>query len=78
MQIVESGSKTALAVQEVLQRSDSLCAEPRVGTLQCYVSDNPDRFREIGSRFLDHEIEHVELVEAERYIASAVIDYEGI
>ena len=72
--IVESGCETALAVREVLQRAESLCEEQRTGNLQCHVSDNPTRFRRIGSRFLDHEIEHVELVEPEAYIASAIAD----
>jgi glutamate racemase len=72
VQIVESGCETARAVHEVLQRAESPPAEERAGELQCYVSDNPTRFRRIGSRFLDHEIEHVELVEPEQYIASAV------
>jgi hypothetical protein len=36
--------------------------------MRCYVSDNPARFREIGSRFLSEAIAHVELVEAERYV----------
>jgi glutamate racemase len=74
VQIVESGRETAQAVREVLQRGENLCGLERTGTLQCYVSDNPTRFRRIGSRFLNHEIEHVELVEPERYIASAIVD----
>jgi glutamate racemase len=72
--LVESGRETAQAVCEVLQRADNLCELDRTGSLQCYVSDNPTRFRRIGSRFLDQEIEHVELVEPEQYIASAVSD----
>ena len=72
--IVESGRETAQAVCEVLQRAENLCEQDRTGSLQCYVSDNPTRFRRIGSRFLDQEIEHVELVEPEQYIASAVSD----
>ena len=72
--VVESGSETALAVQGVLERQDSLCQQERAGTLHCHVSDNPARFRRIGSRFLDHDIEHVELVPPERYIASAIAD----
>jgi len=75
--VVESGGETALAVRSALQAAAGLCATDRIGRLRCYVSDNPARFRRIGSRFLDHEIEHVELVEAERYITSAVLGYEG-
>jgi glutamate racemase len=72
--IVESGGETSRAVREVLQRAENLCELERTGTLQCHVSDNPTRFRRIGSRFLDQEIEHVELVQPECYIASAAVD----
>ena len=74
--IVESGRETALAVREALQKADALCAEGRTGSLRCFVSDNPTRFRRVGSRFLNHEIENVELVEAEQYISSAA-GYKG-
>jgi hypothetical protein len=36
--------------------------------MRCYVSDNPARFRQVGSRFLNEPIEHVELVEPEQYV----------
>ena len=78
VQIVESGRETALAVREALQQVGGLCGEQRTGTLSCYVSDNPTRFRRIGSRFLGHDIEQVELVEPQQYIASAVVDREGV
>lgn len=78
VQIVESGRETALAVRDVLRRDDCLCAERRSGRLRCHVSDNPARFGRIGSRFLGHDIEHVELVEPERYIASAIAGHEGV
>lgn len=69
--VVESGLETARNVREVLQKNENLCAEERIGTLKCFVSDNPTRFRRVGSRFLEEDIEHVELVDAERYISSA-------
>lgn len=72
--IVESGRETASAVRAVLERGGDLCAKGQTGKLYCFVSDNPTRFRRVGSRFLDHEIEHVELVEPQRYSASAVVD----
>lgn len=71
VQIIESGRETALAVREALAETDNLSRERRIGRMRCFVSDNPERFRRIGSRFLDEEIEHVELVEPEQYIASA-------
>ncbi len=69
--IVDSGRETSLAVQRTLGEADALCRVQRVATMRCYVSDNPARFRRVGSRFLNHEIEHVEFVAPERYIASA-------
>lgn len=69
--IVDSGRETSLAVRQTLEEADSLCRAQRVASMRCYVSDNPARFRRVGSRFLNHEIEHVEFVPPERYIASA-------
>jgi glutamate racemase len=66
--IVDSGRETSLAVQQHLQRHGGLSAGIEPGSMRCYVSDNPARFREIGSRFLSEAIAHVELVEAERYV----------
>lgn len=71
VQIVESGRETAIAVRQALTEGGGLLQERRIGTMHCFVSDNPERFRRVGSRFLNHEIEHVELVEPEQYIASA-------
>ena len=69
--VVESGAETSRNVRDLLQKNEILCTEERTGSLKCFVSDNPTRFRRIGSRFLDEDIEDVELVEAERYISSA-------
>jgi glutamate racemase len=76
--IVDSGREVAQAVREVLRASDGLYTRQRAGTLRCFVSDNPARFRRIGSRFLNHDIAHVELVEPEQYIASAVVGVECV
>jgi len=75
--IVESGRETSLAVQRVLAEADSLCPAGRDGSMRCYVSDNPDRFRGIGSRFLDEQLEHVEFVPPEGYIASPLAQGGG-
>ncbi len=53
-------------------RAASLSEHGPAGSIRCYVSDNPRRFREIGSRFLEESIDRVELVEPERYVASAM------
>lgn len=66
--IVDSGRETSLAVKRALEGLGGLSPGGRAGRLTCYVSDNPTRFRHVGSRFLNHEIEQVELVEPERYV----------
>ena len=72
IEIVESGRETSLAVERHLSAAGSLYCEDRRGTMQCYVSDNAARFQRVGSRFLDEDIENVEFVEPERYIAAGV------
>lgn len=66
--IVDSGRETSLAVQQHLAQQDGLCRQTAAGTMRCYVSDNPARFRQVGSRFLNETIQHVELVEPEQYV----------
>ena len=66
--IVDSGRETSLVVQRHLAEHDALSQDRAAGTMHCYVSDNPTRFQRVGSRFLQEAIEHVELVEAERYV----------
>jgi glutamate racemase len=68
VQIVDSGQATSLTVRDHLTEYGSLSAAAAPGTMRCYVSDNPARFREVGSRFLNEPIEQVELVEPERYV----------
>lgn len=65
--IVDSGEATANAVKTTLAASDTLSSGDSLGTLRCFVSDNPDRFRTVGSRFLEESIEQVEYVPADQY-----------
>lgn len=69
VRIIDSGTETARQVHRLLDSMNGLSDAAASGSLRCYVSDNPTRFRQVGSRFLSHEIEHVEFVEPERYIA---------
>jgi glutamate racemase len=50
--IVDSADATARRIKQLLSSDGSLCSQVGGGRLRCYVSDNPNRFREIGSRFL--------------------------
>ena len=72
--IVDSGRETSLAVDRHLRQAGSLCQAERRGSMACYVSDNAQRFRQVGSRFLDEVIENVECVEPERYIGAGAFE----
>lgn len=72
IEIVDSGRETSLAVEQYLRATHSLCPPGSAGTMRCYVSDNPERFKRVGSRFLEEDIEQVEFVEPERYISAGV------
>jgi glutamate racemase len=54
--LVDSGEQTARAVAERLSSRGGLADSSRPGKLSCYVSDNPQRFKELGQRFLEHTI----------------------
>ncbi len=70
--IIDSGCETAHAIRDVLAECGSLCESGAPGSIACYVSDNPQRFRSIGSRFLNESIDCVELVPPEDYVAAAM------
>ncbi|MCH8804523.1 MAG: glutamate racemase [Planctomycetes bacterium] len=76
VQIVGSGRETSLAVRRYLEDQAGLCSWGGKGSIRCYVSDNPARLRRVGSRFLNENIESVELVTPERYVASAMLQSE--
>lgn len=68
--IVDSGRETALEVHRQLAADGLLSAAAQRGSIRCYASDNPARFRRVSSRFLDEDVDEVELVEPERYISA--------
>lgn len=49
--LVDSAEQTAESVAAELAARGGLSNRPAPGRLTCYVSDNPQRFREIGQRF---------------------------
>ena len=65
--IVDSGHETALEVQRRLTQQHLLRQPGAKGQIRTFVSDNPDRFRRVGERFLGEQIAYVELIESERY-----------
>jgi len=70
--LVDSGEQTARAVIDRLTASEALTGRTEPGSLSCYVSDNPQRFRELGQRFLDHPIVDVTWISPEQFFASDI------
>ncbi|MCG8405083.1 MAG: glutamate racemase [Phycisphaerales bacterium] len=72
IQLVDSGEQTAKAVVLHLKSVGALADADEPGRLSCYVSDNPQRFRELGQRFLDHPIVDVTWISPEQFFACDV------
>jgi glutamate racemase len=60
VRLVDSAEETAKAVAGLLEAGDGLADGE--GALNCFVSDLPLRFRQVGERFLGHGIDSVSLV----------------
>jgi glutamate racemase len=65
--VVDSAQATAQSAQRLLAANNALSSAYDPGTLQCYVSDNPQRFREIGGRFLGRSIREVTWITPEQF-----------
>lgn len=65
--VVDSADATARAARDLLHREHSLSTATAPGTLRCYVSDNPQRFREVGGRFLGEPIRDITWVTPEQF-----------
>lgn len=74
--IVDSADATARQVRQWLIGDDALSGSRVSGRLRCYVSDNPQRFREVGARFLGSAyggIRDVTWVTPEQFFNEAVL-----
>ncbi len=69
--LVDSGEQTARAVVSRLESERLLSDSRGEGRLSCYVSDNPQRFRELGQRFLAHPIVDVTWISPEQFYATS-------
>lgn len=70
--LVDSAEQTAATVAAILERRHALTDRSGAGGLTCYVSDNPQRFREVGQRFLGHSVVDVTWVSPEEFLAGEV------
>jgi len=69
VKLVDSGEQMAATVVERLRSRAELTEGGEGGSLTCYVSDNPQRFRELGQRFLDHAVVDVTWVSHEQLVS---------
>lgn len=65
--VVDSAEATARNIKQLLHSMDALSPANEPGRLRCYVSDNPQRFREIGSSFLGEPIREVTWITPEQF-----------
>jgi glutamate racemase len=70
VRLVDSGEQTARAVADRLAAANALTTSDGPGSLRCYVSDNPQRFRELGQRFLESPVIDVTGVSLDQLAAS--------
>lgn len=75
--VVDSAGATALAARDLLVREGALSNSSVPGRLRCYVSDNPQRFREIGGRFLNKPIRDVTMVTPEQFFHESLLEAAG-
>jgi glutamate racemase len=75
--IVDSGRETSVEVARFLEAERILSPAAQAGSMRCFVSDNPARFRRVGSRFLCEEISDVALVSAEEYITGPLVERDA-
>lgn len=75
--VVDSADATARQAREMLANQRALSAASGRGRLRCYVSDNPQRFREIGGRFLGHPIRDVTWVTPEQFFSEELLPAGG-
>jgi len=65
--VVDSAEATARTARQRLTDEDALSSSATPGRLRCYVSDNPQRFREIGGRFLGQPLRDVTWITPEQF-----------
>jgi glutamate racemase len=69
--LIDSGDEAAEQVATTLDERGATSGSAGAGDLSCYVSDNPQRFREIGQRFLDQPIVSVTWISPEQFLGAA-------
>lgn len=72
--VVDSAGAAAQRARQMLLREDILSPQNQGGRLSCYVSDNPQRFSEVGGRFLGRPIRDVTWISPEQFFQESELD----
>jgi glutamate racemase len=67
VKLIDSAEETAKEVKRLLKHHRLLRDSTGRASRKFYVSDVPDRFVEVGERFLKSKITHVKKIEIESY-----------
>jgi glutamate racemase len=65
IKIIDPAITACEELKHILQANKMLNTNSDVGTYKFYVTDVPVKFQSIGERFLNHSIEHLEVVSVE-------------
>ncbi len=68
VRLIDSGVEAARKVKEVLESENRIAAGNKQPSHLFYLSDLPYKFQEIGERFLEHSLPHVETVNFEKFL----------
>jgi glutamate racemase len=63
IRLIDSAQETAKEIMKILQERNLMNEGQKKGSLQFFVTDDPERFKTMGYRFLEIEIENVTRVE---------------
>jgi glutamate racemase len=69
--LIDSARATALELTDVLDLHGLQIEREETGTMHCLVTDNIERFIDVGTRFLGQPPEHVELVDLDEVDGAA-------
>lgn len=64
--LIDSAQATAAEVKKILSEKDLLADKKSKGKLIFYVSDNPQKFQKIGSKFFSKKISNTKKIDLER------------
>lgn len=65
LNLIDAGRETAAAARELMEQRELLSYARKIGSLECFVTDEVRGFAEIGERFLGERLSEVSRVELE-------------